>query len=816
MRILDDLTRDARYAHETLRRAPAFTAAFLLTLTLGIATATASLSVAHQVLLEPLPVRDEDEIVVLWADNRANSPPHVPLFGTEYRAFARSTRMLGAVAAVDYNGVWPRPIWIADSAGTVATTMVTAELFDVLGVRPIAGRLLRTEDDLPAAAGAVVISEGFWRRAFGGDPSAIGKRIRMPDVDAQIVGVVPAAFSFPRGADVWLPIGRYSRAYGVPSADSLRAYVDIVGRMRPGVARAQVAAEFAAFIKNVPTGMLKDLAPTLAPAVTPLRELVLGDVESPLVVVTVAAVLLLIVTFVSGANLLMVRALAREREFAIRLALGAGRARLSRQIITESVVLATIAAALGIVCAIVALRLFAAFAPAGLPILRDVNVRPSVAIVIVAVATIVVVAFALLPTLITGGITAASALRERVSSGRREIATLRNVLVTAQIAIALCALVAAGIVARSFGNLTRVGLGFDADHILMMHVTPRPGVASGAPGDGLRVMERVAHVIRGVPGVKSATPVMTKPFAGTGGWDFPFKLPGDSPRDGKDRSMLNVILAGPEHFTTFGTRIIAGRAFTDDDRAGSTPVVIVDAALAKLLWPGRDPIGQLISVTERGGKMQRVVGVAEDTRYREFLIPRPTIYAPLRQFTVFPPTYLAVRTTSDASSMMQALAAAVQRVDPTLSVPDSKTMEEFVAAPLATPRLNAFLLGVFATSIVLLATIGVYGLVAAYTRTRRLDIAIRLALGADAPEVTRLVLRQGATMAIAGTLLGAIAAVLGARLLRNVVFGVSPTDPLTLVASIALLFAITLVACWIPARRAAATNPIEALRGESS
>ena len=811
MKVFEEVRRDSRYARESLRRAPGFTAGVILTVALGIATATAALSVANRILLEPLPVRDERNVLVMWADNPTRSPAHIPLWGGQYLAFARSTRTLSSVAGVDYNGAYPRAIWIGDSTRAVVSTMVTGNFFETLGIAPVAGRLLRAEDDLPGSGGAVVISEGYWRRVFGGDPGAIGRRIRLTGFDATIVGVIPAAFRFPNNSEMWMPIGHFSRAYGVSDADSLRAVVDLVGRIRHGQSIASARAELAAFLKLEASRKdgPKIFSGQLQPAVTPLRTLVVGDVEGPLIVVAIAAALLLVVTFVSAAGLLLVRALARDREMAIRTALGAGRARLALQVTTETVLLGASAAAIGVLFANAGVRAFVSFAPIDLPLVDVASVNPRIAVAVSIASVITLCAFAVFPLFVRS--TDASGLRERASTGGKRIALVREGLVTAQIAIAVCALMASSAVVVSFRNLVNLDLGFRPENVAFFQLSARPGVnLPVAPA--LASIERITDAMRAIPGVVNASPVLVRPFAGPGGWDFPYRLPGDGPGEIPGRGMLNVVPAGPRYFETLGTRVVAGRGFTDDDRAGSELVVIVDRSLANQLWPRKDPIGQRIAVTADLKAMQRVVGVVEDTRYRDFLSPRPTIYAPFRQVPYFPPSFIAVRTRDNAAAMLPTLQRVVASTDPSWSVMLSTTFEREVAAPLATPRLNSFLLATFALSIVLLSTIGVYGLVAAYVRTRRLDIAIRLALGADTQSVRRLVLRRAIVMSAVGGAIGGAMVLAGGGLLRRVVFGVSAGNPVLLAVAILVPITVALAACAWPARRAAQTNPVDALR----
>ncbi|HEY4218001.1 MAG TPA: ABC transporter permease, partial [Gemmatimonadaceae bacterium] len=719
---LKSIAGDLRYAWRTLRRAPGFSLSLVATLALGIAVATSVLSVAYAILLRPLPIRDQSRVVALWGDNPAKSPAHLPLSQRDRTVFAHESNTLESVAAYEFNGAWPQLIQIGDTSATVANALVTGNYFDVLGVRPVIGRLLHESDDVPGAPPVIVLGETFWRRELGADPTIVGKRVRIVGTIATVAGVVPLGFNLPGGSQTWLPLSAYQT---MTETDSGAFAMDLVGRMRPGATLGQVGAEFREFLhRPEPThgGLILSMGPRLRAAVTPIADAVVGDVRPVLLVVTSAALLLLLVTCVSAANLLIVRSLGREREIAVRMTLGAGRWRVARQLLAESAIVTVASVAAGFALAFAALQLFAAYAPAGLPRLDEVGVDTRLLLAIAVCCGAVTIGISLLPVLrraSSGTNDIGELLRGRSGGGRRATAIARRALVTTQVAVTVCALVCAGSFVRSFIALGAVPLGFNPDHVVFARVAPSPdAVMSVAQFNG--AIDEIVRRASQLPSAMSATPVLSRPFAAFGGWEFPYALPGDTPASRAGRPLFNVFLGGPTYFETMGTHLIAGRGFTAQDDERAPGVVIVEASVARALWPGESAIGKRIGIG-RQVDLQTVIGVAEDTRYRDLRTPRLTAYLPFKQFSQFPAGFIAVRVRGDPAPIERALRSLVREVNPGVFLPSITTLHDIANEPLATPKLNAVLLIAFAISIAMLAAIGLYALLAATVRARRFE-----------------------------------------------------------------------------------------------
>jgi putative ABC transport system permease protein len=805
----DAFRQDLRYAVRTLRREPGFAAVAVLTLALGIGAATAMFSVVNGVLLRPLPVADEDRVVVTWAESPARDFAHVPFPHPMLDEFRRQTRAFAAVAGIDYNGAWPQPMRDGDRVVTITGTWVTGDFFRVLGVVPALGRTLLPEDDVAGAPPVMVISHAFWQRHFGGDPSAVGRDFRWDGRAFTIVGVLPLGFEYPHGAEYWAPLA--------PLAATLaETHVDVVGRLRPGVTMEQARADVAGFLERTEAEWPL-LLQGLRPVATPLPELVVGEVRPVLWILAAAVALVLLMAAINVANLLFIRGSARVQELAIRSALGAERGRIVRQLLTESGVLAVLGGAAGLVLAVVAVRGLLALAPAELPRLDAVRFDPWVLAFAAAVTLAAGLVAGLAPALWSAVREPSTTLRSgaRVGSGTTRVRRVRQGLVAGQIALALLVLVGAGLLLRSLANLQRVDMGFATGNLVIGSMALPPE----APGDReatMQLLERAVERVRALPGVGAATLVTARPFAGMGGWDAPFTGEGQASEAQGSNPILNFELAGADHFATLGIPIVRGRAFTEQDREGAAPVAIVSETVAGRTWPGEDPIGRRIKLGGPDSPMEwhTVVGVVREIRYRELVEPRPSLYLPVRQFGGPVPLRLAVRTEVEPASVIPALRAALYEVDEELLLVDAAPMRQLLAAPLARPRFSAALLGAFAALALVLAAVGIYGVMAAYVRQRSHEIGVRMALGAAAGDVRRLVLGQGLALSVAGAAVGTVAALAGTRALAAVLFGVSPTDPLTFAAVASILLAVALAASYLPARRATRIDPIVTLRSE--
>ena len=801
---------DLRYAFRTLRTSPGFALTAILTLALGIGLATAVFTVADAMLLRRLPVREQDRLVVLWgqAPDRAFD---YPLRLDEAREFARRSRSLAQVAFFGYEGAWPIPIRDGERISRLRGAIVSGEFFDVLGAKPALGRALNAADDVIGAAPVLVLSYGAWRRQFGGDPKVLGRQIVMHGngVAYTIVGVMPQGLEYPRGADMWRPL---VPARTRPGTDSTIADVEVIGRLRPGAIAAHARDELTDFLRRAEASPWQR---GMRGVVHALPRLVLGETRPALIAFAAAAGLLLLITCINVANLLLVRGLARVREIAVRSALGAGQRQVVSQLLAENALLAVAGGALGIIVAAVAVRSFVAVAPAGLPRLDEIQLNATALAGAVGITGVAMLIFGLAPAVITSRVEIERVLR----SGTRQSASRRSRLgteglVMGQIALALLVLSAAGLIARSLIKLERAELSFQPSHLLIGDLAVRYDQFD-TPGKQQALLERLLPQVRAIPGVRAVSPVVAAPFSGPGGWDGKFAAEGQTPEQAAANPMLNMEVVTPDYFATLGVALRRGRVFTDADREGAPPVVVVSESVARLYWGTDDPIGKRLRIGENLERAVTVVGVVPDTRYRELRAARPSVYFPLRQpFFPYEPVTLAIRTTGPPAELVPTIRRVISEAEPGVALASAAPLETFLDRLLAQPRLNALLLAVFAGAAVASAAVGLFGVMMTMVRQRTRELGVRMALGATGRDLRRMVMRRGLMIAGLGSVLGLVGALLANRTVVALLYGVTPTDPATLTMVAALLLAVGLAACSVPARQATRVDPMAALRTE--
>ena len=801
-----------RTSLRSLARTRGFTAAAVLTLALGIGLATAVYTVAHALLLRDLPVREQERVAVLWGERRDGSFAHFPFTLDDARGFVRASRAVRGAAFAAYEGA--RPAAVLDGGGItrLRRAHVSGDFFAVLGARPLLGRALRPEDDVVGAAPVVVLSHAAWQRHYGGDAGAVGRTLQLhaDGVAHTVVGVMPPGLDWPRGTEFWAPL---VPAKTIPGTDSVFAHVDVVARLAPGAsadaAREEVTRWYA---EHEGPAWLSDLRGVA----TPLPRLVLGDARPAVLAFAAAATLLLLVTCINVANLLLVRGLGRVREVAVRAALGARRRRVVGELLVEHALLAAMGGALGVVVALLAVRGFVALAPAGLPRLEEVRPDAAALLGAVAITAAATLLFAVAPAVVTARVDVQGALRAGARHGAgRGARRLREALVAGQVALALLVLSAAALIGRSLVNLERAELAFEGDRLLVAELALRQD-AYDTPAKQRALLERLLPAVRAMPGVRAASPVVAVPYAGSGGWDGRLEAEGQDARAAAANPLLNMEVVAPDYFATLGLPVTRGRAFTEADREGAAPVVLLSEGAARFYWNGADPVGKRLQMgPPQARRTFTVVGVVPETRYRDLREARPSVYFPLAQsFFPFTPTTLVVRAAGAPAAVAPGLRRAIAEVAPGVALASATPFETLRDAPLAQPRLNALLLAAFAAAAVLLAAVGLFGTMAATVRQRTRELGVRMALGASARDVAWLVVRRGLVLAAAGTAVGLIGALAANRALAALLFEVRPTDALTLAAVALVLLAVAAVASLLPARAGARVEPVTALRAE--
>ena len=611
-RVVERARQDLGGAARRLWRAPGFAMLATLTLALGIGLSTAVFTVANAVLLRRMPVADQDRLVLLWGESSDGKRSRIPLTLDEVRAFQRQSRSLQSVAFFAFRGAVPAPIRSNDNVFPIRIGLVSGNFFDVLGSRSAIGRTLHPDDDIPGAAPVVVLSHRAWEREFGGDPTVVGKAVTMIYTGRtyRIVGVMPVGVEYPQGTDIWAPLVAYGAAGGF--LDVLTGELNVLARLAPGASASQARSELTIFLAG--ESALASHRAARAD-VQSLPDVVLGDLRPAVLLVSLVAALLLFITCVNVANLLLLRALGRERELELRTALGASRGRIVTHLLGESCLLSIAGGVLGVILASAVTKLFVAVAPSGAPRIDEINIDGAAILAAVLITTAAMLISGLGPALFTSRPFSHGAERSgrRESIGRRS-RRLAEALVSAQIALAVVTLATAGLVTRSLMKFERVDLSFDPRHLTVAMLAMNPDELSSAARQRT-ALELLLSNIQSIPGVRAVTPVSAMPFVGDGGGvDGRLSLPGQSHQERAGNPIENLEVAAPNYFATLGLPLLRGRAFSAEDRQGSPPVVVISSSLANHFWKGADPVGNRLSDPP---EQYTVVGVVPDARYRE-------------------------------------------------------------------------------------------------------------------------------------------------------------------------------------------------------
>jgi len=825
VRLLETLMQDIRFAFRMLRKSPAFTAVVVLTLALGIGASTAVFSLVDAVLLKPLPFPHAERIVFPWRlpKRGLNLGFDVYPWGrVDFLSLSQQSKAfeaLGAFLSDSFN------LTGAGEPERLNGLRVSAGFFPSLGVSPALGRTFTDQEDRPGNEHEVVLGNALWRQRFASNPGIVGNTIDLNGVPYTVIGVMPPGFVFPRANEMpdvftfapqvqlWVPLALDRRSAPIPyESDELA----VVGRMKPGVTIAQAQADMDIMGKRLESGR-RNAQGWFSSRVTPLTRQAAGDTRQPLLLILAAVGVVLLIACSNVASLLLTRSLNRKREFTVRAALGAGASRLMRQLLTESIVLATVGGLIGVVLAEFVVYVVKIFGPSSIPRLSETGLDIRVLLFAFAITLFTGVLFGLAPALSTARDNLVESLKDGGNRAGTNLSTqkTRNTYLVSQIALALVLVVAAGLLTRTLYRLLAVNPGFRAEHSLTFALS-LPATKYSDQSQIVTLYQEALQKLRAIPGVESAGVTEMLPLDGATeatGIRFSNNFHDPSFKPG----FANYTMVSPGYFAAVGTPVLRGRPFLDSDSANAQPIAIINNAMATKYFPGQDPIGKQVAPAGAAFPLATIVGVVPDVKrvsIRE--LPPPEMYVPYTQ-KVWPSLLtmnVVLRTTQDPASVAASAREAIHSVDPDLPVANVRTLANIVSTSMTEPLFSALLLAAFGGLALLLATIGMYGVISYSVAQRTQEIGVRIVLGARPRNVFQMVLGQGVRLAVAGIAIGLVAALAVTRVMNSFLYGVDATDPLTFVAVSLLLLGVALLACYIPARRAMKVHPMVALRHE--
>src|SRR5262245_6298230 len=814
LRFIGTLIQDLRYGARMLRRSPGFTFVAVLTLTLGIGANTAIFSVVNGVLLSPLPYFEPERLVMVWADDpimqAQTGLPDFPVTVADFVDWRNQNQGFEHMAAMEG---WGMNLTDGGEPESVVGLRASASLFPLLGASLAVGRAFLPEEDRAGAERVVVLSHGLWQRRYGADPKLIGQKMTLDNETYTVIGVTAPDFQFPRRGeipsyfhvttkpDLYLPTA-FTPEQMNNRSEARRA---VIARLQPVVSLGQASAEMNAIARRL-TEQYPQTNTDKGVRLAPLHQQVVGKARTALLALLGAAGFVLLIACANVANLLLARAAGRQKEMAIRAALGASRGRVMRQLLSESLLLAFAGGAAGLLSAVWGVKLLLAIAPDNLPRAYDIRLDTRVAGFTLLVSLLTGIVFGLLPalqaskldlgvTLKEGGRDAAGLLRRR----------LRGFLIVTEVALAFVLLIGAGLLIRSFARLTEVDPGFDPQGVLMMNVWPQPPKYTNSQANAFH--HQTLELVRALPGVEAAAMVHPAPLSGESRATS-FGIEGrPSPKEEQFDAGLRIV--SPEFFKTFRVPLVDGRLIAESDDAEAPPVVVVNESLVRLYFANENPLGKRIVMS---GETHAIAGVVGDVKHSALdEEAKAELYLPMAQSTRRHMT-LAVRASGDPLQIVAAVRGQIRAVDTEMPIFNLQMMERLIDKSVAPRRFNMLLLGAFALVGLALAAVGLYG-VMSYTVTQRThEIGVRMAMGAQTGDVLRQIIGEGMKLALIGALLGLGGALALTRLLKTLLFGVSAIDPPTFIAIAALLIMMALLACWIPARRATKVDPLLALR----
>lgn len=807
------LWQDLKYGVRMLLRNPGFSFIAVITLALGIGANTAIFSVVNAVLLRSLPYADAERIVKpATVDTKRDGETYSISFA-DFQDW-RNENVFQYVAAYD--------IGTAETTGQgeperLNVALITEDYFNVMGAKPLLGRYFSDEENKGTGI-VTVISYGIWQKQFGGDKNVIGKPIRFNGQEFTIIGVTPQDSQYPETAQTYVPISRVVSNFADPDFQRRDNFIfQAIARLKQGVSVEETNAHLATISKRI-----EQQEPVIRKGIVlkafPLHEWIVGkQLRRALLVLLVAVGFVLLIVSVNIANLLLARAASREREIAIRSTMGASRWRLIRQLLTESLLLGVLGGVCGLLLARWGVDLLVSFAPSETPRLKEVSMDWRVLCFALFISLLTAIVVGLIPALRLAKTNLSESLKEggRTSSGGLRNGRLRGALVVTEIALSLVLLMGAGLMVRSFNRLQKVELGFNENNVLAFEFSISPSRYKETEKQ-MNAFRELTERINSVPGVQSASVVSALPLNGGGfylGRVFLREGQAEPPADKDYNASWNVI--SPDYFNTMSIGLLKGRIFTGQDNSKSTPVIIINETLARQMFPNDNPIGKRIRSWRDENLLREIVGVVRDVRYQSRdEKPYGLVYVPHLQQTEYNSMVMVVRTSSDSANFVNPIRDAVHSFDKDLAIANVQTMQRVLSDSSARPRFNTLLLSIFAIVALLLASVGIYG-VMSYTVTERThEIGIRMALGAKKTDVLKLVVGRAMLLALIGVGIGLAASFGLMRLLSSLLFGVSTTDPVTFVLVSFVLVAVALAACYLPARRATKVDPMTALRYE--
>ena len=818
---MNGLLQDIRYGIRMWIKNPVFTAVAIFTLALGIGANSAIFSVINAILFRELPYEEPEQLVLLWGDNpRAQlASRQLPTSAANFLSWGEQSQSFTELAAFR---AWPFIVTGGDNPERIWGARVSGNLFQLLGVKPVLGRNFLPEEDAAGGAPVVIISQNLWQRRFGSDSTVIGKNLQVDGKSYMITGVappqfgfpqttgMPAGFRFPEHTDLWMPLAFTDSEKVNRNTHNLA----VIGRLKPSVAVDQAQAE----MSNIAGRLAQQFESNkdLNVSVSPLHEQMVRQSRATLYVLLAAVGFVLLIACANVANLLLGRAAARQREVAVRIALGARPSRLIRQLLTESLMLSLTGGLLGLLIGVAGYSVLVAVSPPGLLYTKNIGLDLRVLGFTLLLSILTGIIFGLVPALQTSKTDLHGVLKEsgRANIGSRSRNRFRSLLVVSEVALALMLLIGAGLLINSFLRLQKTKLGFNPQNVLTMEImlpflppSPYAGDEQRMSGFFTSALERIAAL----PGVTAAGAVTSLPLSG-GVQSAKFtarELPPPAP--GQEPGAQYAVIT-PDYFRTIEAPLLRGRVFNNQDTATSPPVIIINEACARMLWPNEEAVGKHLSIGFEESVTREIVGVVGDTKQSDIDIDaKPAMYLPHLQSPT-PLMTIVVRTTSDPTNLNAAVRNQISSVDKDVPVSNMMTMDQVVSTSLAPRNFNMVLLSIFAVVALVLAVVGIYGVLSYSVTQRTHELGLRMALGAQQNDVLKLVLNQGMKLILIGVVIGLIGAFVSMRLMSSLLFGVNPSDPLTFGLIAGLLSVVALIACYFPARRATKVDPIIALR----